>query len=256
MKQQLRNLFAHPRVRGRDMDGPDSAALRRSILSEKAFLGKIYTEWYKTLASEIPSGTAPVLEIGSGGGFFSDRVPGLIPSDLTYGPWIKIVLNGMLLPFKPASLRSIVMTNVFHHFSEPRKFLSECRRCLMPGGTVAMLEPWASPWSRLVFTALHHEPFLPGRSRWEADPPGKAPNNALPWMVFQRDRKIFEAEFPGLQLASVRPAMPFRYLLAGGISMRSFAPAWSFQAWKSLEKLLTPLFPWCAMFAYVKLIKK
>jgi 2-polyprenyl-3-methyl-5-hydroxy-6-metoxy-1,4-benzoquinol methylase len=48
------------------------------------------------------------------------------------------------------SLRGIVMTNVLHHIPDARAFLKEAARCLHPGGVIAMIEPWVSPWSRLI----------------------------------------------------------------------------------------------------------
>src|SRR5262249_31802772 len=37
----------------------------------------------------------------------------------------------------------------------------QATRCVRSGGVVAMIEPWVTPWSRFVYTRLHHEPFQP-----------------------------------------------------------------------------------------------
>jgi hypothetical protein len=147
------------------------------------------------------------------------------------------------------------MTNVFHHLSRPRQFLAEAARCVRPGGAVAMIEPWNSPWSRWVYKKFHHEPFEPTAAVWEFPPSGplSGANGALPWMVFQRDRVEFSRAFPQWRLQTVNPCMPFRYLLSGGVSLRTIVPGFTFSFWRWLEKRLTPWMSTLAMFAQVTL---
>jgi hypothetical protein len=47
--------------------------------------------------------------------------------------------------------------------------------------------------------------------------------------------------------------MPFRYLLAGGISMRSLMPGWAYGGWRVAENLLQPWMRTWGMFAYLVL---
>jgi SAM-dependent methyltransferase len=157
----LRNLLAHPRTRGVDLDDPRTTALRRDIVRSKPFLKRIYDEWYALLAADLPAGPGRVLELGSGAGFFGEVVPEAITSEIFPTPGIDVVLDGLRLPLADGSLRGIVMTDVFHHLPDVRRLLTEATRCVRPGGVVAMIEPWVSPWSRLVYTKLHHEPFRP-----------------------------------------------------------------------------------------------
>ena len=42
-----------------------------------------------------------------------------------------------------------------------------------------------------------------------------------------RDRVTFEREFPHWHIELVKPIMPFRYLLSGGVSLRSLNPSLS-----------------------------
>ena len=118
-----------------------------------------------------------------------------------------------------------------------------------------MIEPWVSPWSRFVYSRLHHEPFEPEAPSWELPTSGplSGANDAFPWIIFVRDRRRFEQEFPQWRIELIQPMMPFRYLLSGGVSMRSFAPGWSFGLWHSLEKALGVWNNQLAMFAQIVL---
>jgi len=253
MMRALRRWLEHPLTRGLDLDDPLTTRLRRRIVAEKRFLHRIYEEWYAALAASLPPGDGPVLELGSGAGFLADFIPGLVRSEVFYTPGIDAVLDGLALPFAAGSLRGIAMTNVLHHLPRPLRFFAEAARCVRPGGVVTMIEPWVTPWSKLVYGRLHHEPFDPAAAEWEL--PGGGPlsgaNGALPWILFARDRERFERAAPEWRLRSITPIMPFRYLVSGGISLRGLMPAASFAAWRGLERALAPLSGRLAMFAQV-----
>src|ERR1700751_2095029 len=89
--------LAHPRTRGLDVDDPRLLLARRQLIREKAFLRKIYEEWYATIVQALPPGEGPVLELGSGGGFLSASVPGLITSELQACPHVRVVMDGQFL---------------------------------------------------------------------------------------------------------------------------------------------------------------
>jgi len=255
--EALRSLFVLPVTRGLDIDDPRTTEVRRQVILEKRFLRRIYQEWYSELAASAPSGEGAVLEIGSGAGFLSDLIPGLITSDVLRCSGVDLVMDALQLPFEDGCLRAILMTNVLHHLPEPRRFFAEAARCVRPGGVVAMIEPWVSSWSRRAY-ALHSEPFLPEAQEWTLPSGGPltGANGALAWILFERDRAQFQAESLAWQIAQVRPMMPFRYLWSGGVSMRSLMPAWSFSAWRWVEKALEPWMDLLAMFAFVSLRRR
>jgi hypothetical protein len=255
MSVMLKIWLAHPLTRGLDIDDPSTTHLRLQIIQQKSFLRRIYQEWYQAIVAALPAGHGAVLELGAGGGFMSDFVPDLITSELFYCPSVRVVLNGLRLPFVAKSLRGIVMTNVLHHLPQPRLFFAEASRCVRSGGVVAMIEPWVTPWSRFVYTWLHHEPFDPETPTWELPTRGplSGANDALPWIIFARDRLRFEAEFPHWQIELVKPIMPFRYLVSGGVSLRSLAPSWSFEVWRHIENTLGRGSNQMAMFAQIVL---
>jgi SAM-dependent methyltransferase len=251
----LKRWLEHPLTRGLDIDDPRTTHLRRRILAGKPFLRRIYEEWYEALAASLPAGHEPVLELGSGAGFLAGHVPGLVRSELFLTPGIDLVLDGLALPFAAGALRGIAMTNVLHHLPRPLTFFAEAARAIRPGGVVAMIEPWVTPWSRWVYTHLHHEPFLPEATEWEIPSGGplSGANGALPWILFQRDRDRFERAAPEWRLRSITPIMPFRYLVSGGVSLRTLAPAASYPLWRGLESALSPLSGRLAMFAHIVL---
>lgn len=256
----VRGWLAHPLTRGMAVDDPRTTELRRRIVREKVFLRRIYEEWYRGIAAAVPSRAGEgdwALELGSGAGFLAETglIPGLITSDVFAAPGVDRVIDARRLPFGEGALRAVVMTDVLHHVSEPRAFLAEAARCVRPGGVAAMVEPWVTRWSRLVYGRLHHEPFEPGAERWEfpASGPLSGANGALPWIMFERDRGVLEREFPQWRVESVRPMMPVRYLLSGGVSMRSLMPGWSSGLWRGVERAMGPVMGSTAMFAQITL---
>ena len=229
--------------------------LRREIIRRKSFLRRIYEDWYGLLLDALPPGNDPVLEIGSGAGFFDQRLPGAITSEVFFIPGVCAVLDAQDIPFPDAALRAIVMTDVFHHIPVPSDFLKEAARVVRRGGRVAMIEPWRTGWSEFVYSRLHSEPFEPGEVEWKLPSGGplSAANGAMPWIIFSRDRDLFQAEFPEWQVRSIDPMMPFRYLVSGGVSMRSLMPGWAYPLWSGLEAGLRPWNGSLAMFACIVL---
>lgn len=205
----------------------------------------------------FPPDNGPVLELGAGAGFLEEFVPGLLTSDIFPCKGNRLVLDGQQLPFDDGALRGIVMTDVLHHIPQPRRFFAEAARCLRPGGVVVMIEPWVSAWSKRVYRSLHHEPFRPDSAEWEFPSTGplSGANGAMPWIIFERDREKFTQAFPMLRIRNVTPTMPFRYLISGGVSMRSLTPGWSFPLWRTLETALGPVQKHLAMFARVELVR-
>jgi SAM-dependent methyltransferase len=249
----VRAWLEHPLTRGVDLDDPSLTALRREIVRTKPFLRRIYEEWYGLIKGALPAGPGEVLEIGSGAGFLREVVPDAIASEVFRCPGMDLVLDAQRLPVRDGSLRAIAMVDVLHHLPDCRRFFAGAARAVRPGGAIVAVEPWVSAWSRLVLGHAHHEPFRPEAAEWEF--PAKGPlsgaNQALPWILFERDRAAFEREFPEWRVARVRPFMPLRYIASGGVGLRSLAPSWSFRPLASLERLSTPFMRAVAMFAEI-----
>ncbi|MEW5913750.1 MAG: class I SAM-dependent methyltransferase [Thermodesulfobacteriota bacterium] len=251
----LRRLLALPATQGLDLDDPRLTARRREVIQGKPFLRALYREFYREFLearNRAPAG--PCLEVGSGAGFLKELLPEVITSDVFPVPGLDLVLDAQRMPFAAGSLACLFLLDVLHHIPAPLKFLQEAARCLQPGGRVVMIEPAHTAFSRLIYTRLHHEPFVP-TAGWElsAGGPLSGSNQALPWILFYRDRQQVLAQTPGLELARLSLHTPLAYLLSGGVSLRSLLPGWAFGPLRGLERALSPLNRWLAMFMTIEL---
>ena len=258
LKKVLKIVAAEPELSHLDLDAPERTRTHSRIIQKKPFLKKLYLEWYTEILQGLPKGVdGSVLEIGSGGDFFKQVLPDVLTSEILPLPNVDVILDGQRLPFSDGSLQGITMVDVFHHLQRPAVFLHEAARCVRPGGVLIMIEPWRSPWSTFIYRYLHHEDFHPRAEQWsqpEGGPLSQA-NSALPWIVFERDRKRFDAQHGNWRLRKIRPHTPFRYLLSGGVSMKSLMPGTLFTFWRAMEKLLGPLAKHLAMFATIELVR-
>jgi SAM-dependent methyltransferase len=252
------SLLQHPLTVDMDPDDPRTTLVRRRIVREKPFLRKLYIDWYSQVSSHLPGGDGKVLEVGSGPGFQSEYIPGLLTSEILPVPNVQMVLDAQVLPFRKGSLRGIVMTDVLHHIPRPAQFLQSAAVCMRQGGRIVMVEPWRSAWSQLVYTRIHPEPFVPSAG-WEIPSGGplSGANGALPWIIFERDYARFSRELHEWSIVRIQPMMPFRYLASGGVSMRSLMPGWSYSLWRTFDEvLLRPLHGSLAMFALIVLERR
>jgi SAM-dependent methyltransferase len=256
--QALRRLLACPLTAGLSLDDPSTTEIRKQVILSKPFLREIYDEWYRMITREMPPVSGAVLELGSGAGHCESFLPGLITSEVFFCSTVHLVANAQRLPFGDASLRAIVFTDVMHHIPDVSRFFKEASRCLRPGGKILMVEPWVSRWSSFVYKRFHHEPFQPEAHEWAfpSSGPLSDANGALPWIVFVRDRKKFETTFPEFEIEQIRPFLPFRYLLSGGLAMRSLMPEFTYRFWTRFERRLEPRMNGLAMFAFVALKKR
>ncbi|MBX3168395.1 MAG: class I SAM-dependent methyltransferase [Candidatus Eremiobacteraeota bacterium] len=239
-----------PETVGLDLDNPSTTLVHRRLIRSKPFLEAIYVDWYRSLARLDGGLSGPRLEIGSGGGFLPEVIPGTLTSDVLPLPYLDYQISGEKLPFDSSSLAAIYMVNTLHHVPEPASLLREAERCLMPGGRLVCLEPAPTLFGRFVYRWLHHEPcdLTAGRSLERSDGPLSHSNSALPWILFVRDAETFQAEFPGLRRVELFFHTPFRYLLSGGVSFRCLLPAASYRLVRALEEALQPFSAWLGMF--------
>jgi SAM-dependent methyltransferase len=174
-----------------------------------------------------------------------------LTSDIKPLPFVDLVTRAENLPFDDGALRAIYAINVFHHLPSPRLFFKELTRVLHAGGGIIMIEPYYGPLARFVFKRLHSsEGYEMNVPTWESEADMRAMSNAnqaLSYVVFARDREIFEQEFPELELLVDRPHTHLRYLLSGGVNFRQLVPKALGSFIAGVESLLSPLNPCLAL---------
>lgn len=255
----LRTLLRLPELKNwdRSLDHPETTVLHGEIIRKKPFLKKLYINWYTMLSEAIQSVPAgEKLEIGSGAGFIKEVIPEVITSDVLDLPGIDKLLNGESLPYENKDLAAIVMVDTLHHIPNPASFFKEASRCLKKGGRIAMIEPANTVWGRFIYQKFHHEPFNP-KGEWTIPSTGplSGANGALPWILFNRDRDKFCEDFPELTIKEIKYHTPLRYLLSGGVSMKSLVPSFCFGFLSAIDKILVALSKQTAMFQLIILEK-
>jgi len=225
------------------LDVPETSASRKEIILSKKFLLNFYMDCYSFFrdpSKDIPDG--PNLELGSGAGFLHKNIPSIIRSDILPIPELDLICSAQNLPFLTNSLSAIYMLNVLHHVQDSTLFFGEIRRCLKPGGTVAMIEPASTLWGDFIYRNFHNEEFNKNQRDWKlpAGGPLSTANGALPWIIFERDKNLFENKFPELIIQKVEYVSPFIYLLSGGFSYKQLLPGSCYPIVKWLERILYP----------------
>jgi len=257
-KKGLIEWLKLPQVRDIDnLDDPAVTLLHAEILRKKPFMRKLYADFYSQFKNAVPQPEKKTLvELGSGGGFLKEIIPNVITSDVLELPSVDKVFSALDMPFEAGSVDAFFMFDVLHHIPDPRIFFAEATRCLRKGGKIIMIEPANTTWARFINKNFHHENFNPSAGWYlEKSGPLSAANGALAWIIFVRDRKIFEKEFPGLKIAAIHNHTPLRYLLSGGFSLRQLAPSFAYSLIKVVEYIIAPANDWLGMFVTVELEK-
>jgi SAM-dependent methyltransferase len=154
-----------------------------------------------------------------------------------------MVIDGRRLPFPDGSVKALLLTHVFHHIPDVSLFLEEASRVLMPGGVVSMVDETHTPFARFFFGRIHPEPYDDKSASWSFPDGGSLldSNQALTWIVFDRDRRKFESRFPAFAVER-REYLPwFSYLLSGGVNLRSLVPRPLCPLFPALDHLLRPV---------------
>jgi len=240
----------------------EDAALERATrrIREKPALRAFYEEVYGKFVDCVgrcpPGGT--VLELGSGGGFLRDFLPDVMTSDVLPYPGIENVVDGTSMQFADASLRAILMLNVFHHIPDCAAFLREASRCLMPGGRVFMVDQYPGWLSTPIYRYVHHEGFAPDAPEWRFSSSGPLSdaNGALAWIVFERDFERFTREFPALERVRFTPHTPLLYWLSGGLKWWSLVPRFGLGAATRLDRALERVSPRLCSFVDIELRRR
>ena len=242
-------LWQHPFTRSLDINSNTAVLTHRAIIEQKPFLRAIYRNWYREFLvayEKVKALGLPLIEIGSGAGHLEEYIPEVVKSDVVENPNAHRVIDATALPYKDRSVAAIFVLNAFHHFPEPEAFLKEADRCLVKGGFLVLTEPSGSPLQSFMIKKFHpHEYYDESITDWKNDPKGRlgSCNNAIPYIVFERDQEKLKAKFPRLKIRSFKKHTYFIYFLSGGLSYKSFLPKFTLPLVLGIEKAMALLFP-------------
>jgi SAM-dependent methyltransferase len=235
----------------------------RRLWAAKPVLARVYEPWFATLLDAAPRG-GRVLEAGAGPGFLKDaareRRPDLrwIASDLLRTPWNDLAADAGRLPLASGSVDTVVGLDVLHHLAAPAAFFAEAARVLRTAGTLALVEPWITPLSWVVYRFFHQEDCRLSVDPW--DPfPGSGKDSfdgdaAVPWKIVRETPPARWREL-GLLPPRVARLNAFAYLLSLGFRPGSLLPEPLVGAMMGVDRATQPIAPLAALRAALTWVK-
>ena len=242
----IRRLLALPEVADVDVDGTDRLDVHAAVLERRPMLAAVFRECHELMygLDRRTFGDTPGLrvELGAGVAPIAMTFPEVLATDVVPSPGLDAVIDAQSMDLRDGSVRALYGQNCFHHFPDPAQFLAEAVRVVAPGGGVVLIEPYYGPVASQVYKRLFvSEDFDKTMPGWRTDATGPmhGANQALSYIVFKRDRALFEREFPSLELVETFPLTNYvRYLLSGGLNFRQIAPTFTEPALRALERVL------------------
>ena len=128
-----------------------------------------------------------------------------------------------------------------------KKFFMELDRTLEDGGGAILIEPYYGWFSNILYKKVHEDEFFyKEQKNWETGQNENqfmtGANQALSYLIFIRDREIFEKEFPNLVIEDTIIINNYmRYLVSGGVNFKQLLPTFMEKPIKFFEFLLSPL---------------
>lgn len=227
----LDNLLRIPKLKGfksLNFDETETTEIQKSIFKEKKSLHILYDEYCRpfTLAANKAPKDAVMIEVGSGSVPLSDYIDSVITTDIIKVPWLDAVCSAYDLPFKNNSVDYIFLLFTFHHLGRAERFLEEVYRCLKKDGELIIMDMAVTPFSKFYFKYIHIDSIDTHANAWGFSGKGRLSdsNVALAWIVFIRDRKIFNDRFPDFHIKNVEYNTFLSYLLSGGFRIRQLLP--------------------------------
>ncbi|MBO6975433.1 MAG: hypothetical protein JJ844_07060 [Prochlorococcus marinus CUG1435] len=187
-------------------------------------LGFLYREWYELISKSLSKIDGINIELGCGASFIDQVNKSIKKTDIFLNSNTDFKINAMDIGKNfENKVSNLILVNVFHHISDPELFLKSAEKSLLSGGRIIMIEPSNNYWSRLVYKFVGHEPFDIKQIGWEfqSRDPLLDSNQALSWIIFERDYEKFKKLFPMFSIIKKKNMMPFSYLLSGGHSFNT-----------------------------------
>ena len=230
------------------------------ILKQKPSLRKFYEDAYARFAKCLL--TCPVdgvaIELGSGAGFIKAVIPEITTTDILPYEAVDLQIDATNLPFEPGEVRFVCMLNVLHHIPAAENFFSEAVRCLKPGGKICIIDQHRGWFSTPILKYVHHEPYDDCAKDWNFDSSGplSSANGALAYLIFTRDRELFEERYPQLTITNYQPFCPLAYWLAGGLKSWSLLPSILYPFARAIDRSLVKIHPKFGSFVEIELERK
>jgi SAM-dependent methyltransferase len=236
------------------MSDAATLARHRAAWQARPELRCVYREWFERLLAAAAA-RRPVVEIGSGPGFFKECSPSLVATDVVPGLAVDVRCDADVLPFRSAGVGAIVMVDTLHHLPRPLDFLAEAARVLKPGGRLAMVEPWITAPSWVLYRYFHHEECRLGvdvARPFGSDAKAALEGNAaIPYLALAR---LHEAGLP-LHLVRAEPFVGLPYLATFGFKVEKPLPGFVQSLAGAAEAALRPLARWLATRIFIVLEK-
>lgn len=264
MLKKLRKLVADDRLLNLDPDSDEFLSVHHAILESKPMMKHVFEELYDTcLALDkrfFTQRNQKRVEIGAGVSFIKERDATVITSDIKSAPNLDMVVDALNMPFEKNSISALFALNCFHHLPDPTLFFQELDRVLAPGGGCVLIEPYHGPVASVFYKNLFDsETFDKGQSTWINYNQGvmNGANQALSFIVFKRDLKKFQAQFPNLEVVENRVFNNYlRYLFSGGLNFKQLVPSQLEFVLKFAEWILYPLNTILGLHHYIAIRKK
>jgi SAM-dependent methyltransferase len=234
----------------------------RRVWRDKPILDGIYRVWFDLLAAEVPP-RGCALEVGSGPGFLRSHLrrhrPDVrfVASDLLPTPWNDLAADCLHLPLRSGALDAVIGLDALHHFARPGRFFAEVSRVLKPGGRLAMIEPWVTPFSYPIYRFLHQEGCTLGLDPWDPFALGGGSGKeafdgdaAVTWRLLRTTSPARWGDL-GLDPPRYRALNGFAYLLSLGFKTGSLLPPSFLPRFLALDRWLSPLAPGVGLRAFV-----
>lgn len=261
--RHLADWLRDPELAGIDVDAQDRITVHANTLARKQLLREVFSEFhhlFESLDRQHFSASGIRLEIGAGVAPIRNSYPDVLATDIVPAPGLDRVLNAEDMALDDASVRVVFGQNCFHHFPHPELFFAELDRVLAAGGGAVLLEPFHGPAAAFLYPRLFRtEGYDKQFPSWNvpATGPMNGANQALSYIVFERDRAQFERKFPRLKIVRQAPCGNYlKYLLSGGLNFRQLAPDWSASGITAVQRLLSPMNRWLALHHVIVLRKQ
>ena len=241
--------LAAKEMEGIDLDSKERLVAHRQVLKRKPMLKDVFSEFHHQfmMLDEKFFGGAQGSRIELGAGVYpvKETYHDVLATDIVPSAEHDMVLDAQDMDLDPSSVRAIYGANCFHHFPEPGKFFSELERVLRPGGGAILIEPYYGPLASVMYKHLFSvEGFDKTMDGWDTPATGPASdaNQALSYVVFNRDKAQFEEKFPELELVYQKPLHNYmRYFMSGGLNFNSLLPGFLAGPLRVCEFLLRPV---------------